>query len=52
VNSFQPFFVFTLGIVLTLLLPRVANESLSRMKLLQKGVGIGLMLAGAYLISQ
>jgi drug/metabolite transporter (DMT)-like permease len=52
VNSFQPLFVFTLGIVLTLLLPSVAKESLSRMKLLQKGVGIGFMLVGGYLISK
>ncbi len=52
VNSFQPLFVFALGIVLTLILPRVAKESLDRMKMLQKGVGIGLMLVGGYLISR
>jgi drug/metabolite transporter (DMT)-like permease len=51
VSSFQPFFVFTLGIVLTLLFPRVARESLDSMKMLQKGAGIGLMLAGGYVIS-
>jgi drug/metabolite transporter (DMT)-like permease len=52
VNSFQPLFVFALGIALTLLLPRVAKESLGRTKLLQKGVGIGLMIIGGYLISR
>ena len=52
VNSFQSLFVFTFGIVLTLLFPRVANESLGRTKMLQKGVGIGLMLVGGYLISR
>ena len=52
VNSFQPLFVFTLGVVLTLLLPRVVEESLDRMKMLQKGVGIGFMLVGGYLISR
>ena len=52
VNSFQPLFVFTLGMVLTLLLPQVAKESLKRMKMLQKGMGIGLMLFGGYLISR
>jgi drug/metabolite transporter (DMT)-like permease len=52
VNSFQPLFVFTLGIALTLFFPRVAKESLGRMKLLQKGAGIGLMLVGGYLISR
>jgi uncharacterized membrane protein len=51
VNSFQPLFVFVLGIVLTLFFPRVAKESLGRMKMVQKGVGIGLMLVGGYLIS-
>jgi len=52
VNSFQPLFVFTIGIVLTLLVPRVAKESLGGMKMLQKGLGIGLMFLGGYLISR
>ncbi len=52
VSSFQPLFVFILGILLTLLVPRVATESLDRRKMLQKGVGIGLMLVGGYLISR
>jgi uncharacterized membrane protein len=52
VHSFQPLFVFTFGVVLTLLLPRVAEESLGRMKMLQKGAGICLMLVGGYLISR
>jgi uncharacterized membrane protein len=52
VNSFQHLFVFVFGIVLTLFFPRVAEESLGRMKMLQKGVGIGLMVAGGYLISR
>jgi uncharacterized membrane protein len=52
VNSFQPVFVFVLGILLALFVPRVANESLSHVKMLQKGVGIGLLLAGGYLINR
>jgi hypothetical protein len=52
VNSFQPLFVFALGILLTLFFPRVAEESLGRMKMLQKGLGIGLMLVGGYAISR
>jgi drug/metabolite transporter (DMT)-like permease len=52
VNSFQPLFVFALGILLTLFFPRVAEESLGRVKMLQKGVGIGLMLVGGYAISR
>ena len=51
VSSFQPFFVFTLGIALTLLFPRVAKESLGLMQMLQKCVGISLMLVGGYLVS-
>jgi len=52
VNSFQPLFVFTLGVLLTLFLPRVAQESLGGMKGVQKSVGIGFMLVGGYLISR
>jgi drug/metabolite transporter (DMT)-like permease len=52
VGSFQPLFVFVLGMLLTLFLPRVAKESLGGMKMLQKVAGIGLMLAGGYLISR
>jgi hypothetical protein len=52
VNAFQPLFVFTTGIALTLLFPRVATESMDRKKMLQKGVGIVLMLVGGYLISR
>ena len=51
VNSFQPLFVFAFGIVLTLFFPDVTKESLGRMKMLQKGVGICLMLVGGYFIS-
>lgn len=52
VNSFQPLFVFAFGIVLTLFFPRVAKESLDRTKMLQKGLGICLMLVGGYMISR
>jgi drug/metabolite transporter (DMT)-like permease len=52
VNSFQPVFVFALGILLALFFPRLAEESIGRMKMLQKSVGIGLMLVGGYLITR
>jgi drug/metabolite transporter (DMT)-like permease len=52
VSSFQPLFVFALGIALTLLFPQVAKESLAGMKMLQKGAGIGFMLVGGYLVSR
>jgi drug/metabolite transporter (DMT)-like permease len=52
VSSFQPLFVFAIGVVLTLFVPRVGHESLGRTKMLQKGLGIGLMVVGGYLISR
>jgi len=52
VNSFQPLFVFSLGVLLTLFFPRVAQESLGGVKGVQKSVGIGFMLVGGYLISR
>ena len=52
VSSFQHVFVFVVGILLTLFFPRLAEESLDRKKMLQKGVGIGLMVVGGYLISR
>jgi uncharacterized membrane protein len=52
VNSFQHLFVFIFGVILTLFFPHVAQESLGRTKMLQKGAGIGLMLVGGYLISR
>src|SRR5262245_14125501 len=52
VNSFQPLFVFALGIFLTLLFPGAVKESLDRRKMLQKCAGIGLMLVGGYVISR
>lgn len=50
VNSFQPFFVFTIGIVLTLLFPHISQESLLRKHLAQKTLGIALMILGTYFI--
>ena len=52
VNSLQPLFVFAIGIALALLVPRVAKESLAGVKMLQKGVGIGLIVVGGCLISR
>jgi hypothetical protein len=51
VNSFQPLFVFVLGIVASVLVPELESETLAPKKMLQKGAGIGLMVLGAYLIS-
>lgn len=50
VNSFQPFFVFIIGIFLTLFFPKISQESFSRKSVIQKVVGIGLIVAGTYFI--
>jgi drug/metabolite transporter (DMT)-like permease len=47
VNSFQPLFVFIIGIALTLLFPKIGRESLTKKSLIQKILGIGLILIGA-----
>jgi hypothetical protein len=51
VNSFQPLFVFVLGIAVSILVPELERETLAPKKMLQKGAGIGLMVLGGYLIS-
>lgn len=50
VNSFQPFFVLVIGIVLTLLFPSIGRESLTSRALTQKMFGIALIGIGAYLL--
>lgn len=50
VNSFQPFFVFIIGIFLTLFFPNISQESLSRKNVIQKIIGIGLIIIGTYFI--
>jgi drug/metabolite transporter (DMT)-like permease len=50
VNSFQPFFVLIIGIALTLLFPAIGRESLTRKSLIQKIIGIGLIIAGTYFL--
>jgi drug/metabolite transporter (DMT)-like permease len=50
VNSFQPFFVFIIGIFLTLFFPKISQESFYRRSVIQKVVGIGLIVIGTYFI--
>jgi uncharacterized membrane protein len=50
-SGFQPVFVFALGIILTLFLPRLAAESLGRRHLIQRLVAIVLIIAGTYFFS-
>ncbi len=50
VSAFQPFFVFAIGSILTLMLPNLVKEKMDPFSLLQKGLGILLLLVGTVLI--
>ncbi len=51
VNAFQPAFVFIIGLILTIFLPKIAEESLNRTNLIQKILGIGIIILGTYLLA-
>ena len=48
VGGLQPLFVFIFGVVLTLLLPKIGTESLLRSHILQKIIGIGVIMIGLF----
>ena len=50
ISSTTTFFVFTIGILLTLFFPRLGREDLSFSNLVQKGAGAVLIAAGVILI--
>ncbi|HEY4275134.1 MAG TPA: DMT family transporter [Rhizomicrobium sp.] len=50
ITSTTTFFVFAIGIFLTLFFPRYAREDLSAGNLLRKGLGAALIMAGVILI--
>lgn len=50
VNGFQPLFVFVIGIFLTLFFPKLGKESLSKKIIIQKIIGITLLMVGTYFI--
>ncbi len=49
-ESFQPVFVFLIGIILTIAFPRISTESLSKRHVFQKICAIGLIVVGSYLL--
>jgi drug/metabolite transporter (DMT)-like permease len=51
VSGFQPLFVFVYGILLTLLWPSFANESLATKNLVQKMMGITFIIIGTVIIN-
>ena len=48
VNAFQPVFVLLIGVILTIIFPKIERESLREKQLLQKIIGIGLIVIGSY----
>ncbi len=51
INSFQPIFVFLIGIILTLFFPHLGKESMTRNDLAQKAVAIGIIAVGTCLLN-
>lgn len=47
VNSFQPLFVFIIGIAITLFFPKIGRESMSKSVLIQKSLGICIIVLGS-----
>jgi hypothetical protein len=52
VNGFQPFFILLVGIIITLFLPWLGKENISKQSLVQKALFIGVMVIGAIILSQ
>lgn len=50
VSSYQPLFVFILGVLLTVFLPHIANEKISRKHLFHKFVSIVIIIIGSYFL--
>lgn len=51
VNGFQPFFVFLIGIILTLFFPHLGSESLVKKHLVQKIASIVVIFIGTYFLN-
>jgi drug/metabolite transporter (DMT)-like permease len=51
VGGLQPLFVLVLGVFITIFLSKYGRESLARGALLQKTIGIVIMMAGSYLLA-
>lgn len=50
VNSYQPLFVFIVGVLLTLLIPKFVMEKISRKHFTHKLISIIIILIGSYLL--
>jgi drug/metabolite transporter (DMT)-like permease len=52
VNGFQPFFVFIYGVILTIFLPQISKENITRNRLTQKIAAILIMFLGTYFLNR
>lgn len=50
-NTYQPAFVFIIGIIITLFFPKLSSEKIRPLHLLHKGIAIVVMIIGTLLIS-
>jgi drug/metabolite transporter (DMT)-like permease len=50
VSSYQPLFVFILGVLLTLILPHITQEKISNKHLLHKLISIIIIIIGSYFL--
>lgn len=51
ISSYQPVFVFAIGIALTFFLPKIHQEKMGRVELIQKIVAIAIMCIGSYYLA-
>lgn len=52
INGLQPLFVFIFGILLTILLPKISQEDISKKTLIQRVIAIFIITIGVYLINK
>jgi drug/metabolite transporter (DMT)-like permease len=52
VNGLHPVFVFFIGLGLTLLVPKLGREDISRRTILRKAIALIVLLGGIYIINQ
>lgn len=52
VNGLHPVFTFVIGLLLTLAIPKLGREDISRATLLRKTVSLAVLLFGVYLINR
>lgn len=50
VNSTQPLIVFLMGILLTVFMPKISKENITRGAILQKSIAIFIVLVGSYFL--